>query len=856
MGVKVTKSRLSTAFSRSPLASATFIARMPPALAGGERLNAAKRRLGQPNPDCLIGSPGTGGPTGKDRAGARTIKDIGGDRVRKLQPINTVNGFSALRGFHGSAGWAVLGKSGIRPESRFGSSVLGDGHQPGPAVFQKTGRSRLVAPSPYAVEEANIMKLRMGALLWLSVICTLASVQSTRASGPFCGAGSYGSNPCCDAQSCYPSCQQQNRICYKLVWDTVTEKRWHTCYKPVQETITKQVCKTVWKEECKTLQRQVQKVVCQDVSVECVRPVQKTVMKEETVCVMKPVQSTEIKECHTKICKQVQQVMMKECVETKCVPVTEQHVSHCYHQIQKQVSEQHVKECLMQICKPVCETHHKTVCCQVCKVIDDPCVKNCCCTVWENQTETCFKECVTKCSKPVVTCKSVTKKCGEWVCETYCKPGRCITCWVDCCDCCFDPCTCQTVQTPRKVRVTKQCPPEMCTRKVWKVKCVTEQVPCTTYVQECVRTKVPYTVCRKVAKTITKQVPYTVRRSVRGAYVDDKGNAFECDGPGRHFQENAVARKDIPYQTQRMVTECIKKQIPYTVTKCLVGAYVDGKSPDGYAENGPGRYFQADARIKTEHVTQTCKMVQSTVTKKIPYTVCQNVIEDQVQKVPYTVCKMVPTNVTRQVQHTVCEMQKYTEVRKVPKMVTEMETYTVRCKVPTQVVETIPCTVTRMEKVCVPETVCVKRLRKVAVAVDPPCAPACPSCTPSCTPACTPSCTPACTTCAPVCTPACTPSCCPAPVCKTTCDPCQNCCTAPKHRWFSSSSCCDTCNTTCTPACTTTCNTCKTNCCDPCQTSCNSCEGLLQRLFRSRFACDACCDPCSSAPLAPIPAKN
>ena len=76
--------------------------------------------------------------------------------------------------------------------------------------------------------------------------------------GPYCGAVSYGSNPCCDAQSCYPSCQQQNRVCYKLVWDTVTEKRWHTCYKPLQETITKQVCRTVWKEECKTLQRQVQ----------------------------------------------------------------------------------------------------------------------------------------------------------------------------------------------------------------------------------------------------------------------------------------------------------------------------------------------------------------------------------------------------------------------------------------------------------------------------------------------------------------------------------------------------------------------------------------------------------------------
>ena len=75
---------------------------------------------------------------------------------------------------------------------------------------------------------------RMGALLWLSVACTLASVQAARAGGCYCGAVSYEANAC-DAQSCFPSCQQQTRVCYKLCWENVQEQRWHTYCKPVRK---------------------------------------------------------------------------------------------------------------------------------------------------------------------------------------------------------------------------------------------------------------------------------------------------------------------------------------------------------------------------------------------------------------------------------------------------------------------------------------------------------------------------------------------------------------------------------------------------------------------------------------------
>ena len=93
------------------------------------------------------------------------------------------------------------------------------------------------------------MRMRMGAPLVVAMVSLLAAVQSATAS--HCGAARFGSNPCCDAQSCFPACQQQSRVCYKLVWDTVQEKRWHTCYKTVQETVNKQVTKTLYREECK-----------------------------------------------------------------------------------------------------------------------------------------------------------------------------------------------------------------------------------------------------------------------------------------------------------------------------------------------------------------------------------------------------------------------------------------------------------------------------------------------------------------------------------------------------------------------------------------------------------------------------
>ena len=93
------------------------------------------------------------------------------------------------------------------------------------------------------------MRMRLGAPLLAALVSLLGAVQ--HASASHCGAEKYtccAAAPCCDAQCCFTACQQQCCTCYKLVYDQVLEKRWHTCYKTVHETVMKPVCATIrWK---------------------------------------------------------------------------------------------------------------------------------------------------------------------------------------------------------------------------------------------------------------------------------------------------------------------------------------------------------------------------------------------------------------------------------------------------------------------------------------------------------------------------------------------------------------------------------------------------------------------------------
>src|SRR5438132_10688732 len=117
------------------------------------------------------------------------------------------------------------------------------------------------------------MRMRLGVPLLAAFVGLVGAVQTAAAAN--CGAGKYDScaEPCCDAQCGFTACQQQCRTCYKLVYDTVLEKRWHTCYQTVQETVMKPVTKTCYREECKTCYKP-----CYET---CYKTIQKTIRKPD-----------------------------------------------------------------------------------------------------------------------------------------------------------------------------------------------------------------------------------------------------------------------------------------------------------------------------------------------------------------------------------------------------------------------------------------------------------------------------------------------------------------------------------------------------------------------------------------------
>lgn len=738
------------------------------------------------------------------------------------------------------------------------------------------------------------MKMRMGAPLLFALIALLGATQAATAS--HCGAARFSifRNNSCDAQNCYSSCQQQNRVTYKLVYDTVEEKRWHTSYKTETVTVNKQVTRVCYKDECKTMYKQCQVTKCREEMQECSRPVTRTLFKDVQCTVCKPVVETCVKEVECVVRRCVPKVCEKNCHYTVCRPVYEQHCHTKNCHVTKQICEQRVKECCRNVCREVCETRYREHCGQVTKCIEECRVKQICVPTCRTVTETAYRNCVKRICEPCTTMKTVTRRvvecvdvpsdpcrvgglggigpfrglfggigrgaCSTGACTdgTACANGACAgTTSNACADPCFDPCACKTFHLFNRGGsglglghgrilgkagdpcadncgpTRSACAPIPTTRKVWRVKCITEQVPCTTMVTRTVTEKVPYTVCRKITTNETRNVSYTVRRIARGAYVDAAGAGHECDGPGRSFREGAVARKTVPYTVRKMVQTVEKIQVPYTVSRIATGAYVD---PQGgtHGTGGPGRTFQEGAKFQVVTTYTTKKMVTEQHVKKVQYTVNEIVCEKQIKRVPYQVCRMVPHTITKKVPYQVCEVQKIMVPRKVSYTECIQVPYTVRTKVPYTVVETIPCTETRRVKVCVPETVCIKKARMVPVMVDPGQGPACHD--------------PA----------ACGPNGCGKDCCDSKCSILNR----TRQRWFASlfsTGCCEeTCKTGFVghgtrigggllhgnTACSTDCNT---TCRDFCR------EGLLQRLFRNRFACEPTCDTgCSTGACGPV----
>jgi hypothetical protein len=409
--------------------------------------------------------------------------------------------------------------------------------------------------------------MRSGVLL-VAVAGLLSSATLARAD--HCGAASYSctSQPVSECQTSFTCQQGCARTCYKLVYDTVMEKRWQTCYRTVCETVPKMVCKTCYRDECKT------------------------------VC--KPCTTIEYKECKFNVCERVPVTCMKECCEIVCKPVQEVHCHKCCH--------------------------------QVCKCVQETVMKNVCCTEMKECQETRYKCYKHKEWKQYCYNKSVKHRCGEWVTEQVCVPHK-VRYVEECRDVCFDPCTCQT-HCKRWKTCKSWCgegQPEIKCKKVWKSNCYYEQVPCTKWVKETRHERVPYTVCVQVPHKVVKQVPVTCSRQVCGAYVDEKGVAHDCEGPGRTFKEGAQICRDVCETTTRMVQETVRKQVPVTT-------------------------YQTVNKVCVKQVpVKVCKMVETTVHCRVPYKVqvCEQCVVKRRVKECVEVC--VPKKVCRRIPVTVCE---------------------------------------------------------------------------------------------------------------------------------------------------------------------------------------------------------
>ena len=109
------------------------------------------------------------------------------------------------------------------------------------------------------------MRMRLAVPILAAALGLMAMVPAAQASNCGCTGYSCGSDPCCDAQCSFSNCSSGSHVAYKLVYDTVMEKRFHTCYKTVTETTTKQVCRTCYKEECHTEMRPCTRTFLKDV---------------------------------------------------------------------------------------------------------------------------------------------------------------------------------------------------------------------------------------------------------------------------------------------------------------------------------------------------------------------------------------------------------------------------------------------------------------------------------------------------------------------------------------------------------------------------------------------------------------
>ncbi len=311
-----------------------------------------------------------------------------------------------------------------------------------------------------------------------------------------------------------------SKVRHKLVYDTVMEKRFHTCYKTVTETSTKQVCRTCYKEECRTEMRPCTRTFLKDVveTRRVSRP--EDVHEESAVHLLQAGLSVLHEELRVRHLQAGPRACCeKECIQTVCKQVCDPHCRATTESRSRSArrttriaarpsASRSLRDALpRRYAPPSAEVPRGVLLRQGLRHL------------LPRRLRSVLQDLPRNADATVCSMKCVTKKCGLHPgLQSVVIPGKCVTTYVDQCEQVVDPCCCKTTCCCKKVPVTCKEPDTTCQKKVYREKCVTEQVPCTTYVSKTVICeKVPYTVTRKESFTCTKDVPYTTSRTIRSA---------------------------------------------------------------------------------------------------------------------------------------------------------------------------------------------------------------------------------------------------------------------------------------------------------------------------------------------------
>ena len=378
------------------------------------------------------------------------------------------------------------------------------------------------------------------------------------------------STPCCDAQCCFSDCQQQCKTCYKLVYDTVLEKRWHTCYQTVNETVMKPVCKTCYKTVQETCSRTSRRPAT--------RTSRSTAPAGHQTC-YKDCEYTVQKPCYQKGFKEVlrdgMQAGLRDLLEgvplhrlpqgprvlhegsaaapsaSRCA---RQHCyQHCY-QVCTKICEQHCKEVCCHRCREVCEVTAQE-CCHVCTAGDESAAKEVCATAARRpSTRPATRSASRRSARRCCTMKTVQKKCGEWCCETYCVPGKHDHQVGGLLRVLLRPLHLpDRDQAPQGQGLLRGLPGKSAPARSGRSTWCASRCPARPRQAEGRRKGALHGLQEGAATPSCKKVPVTCTRTLRGAYVNEKGVATECQAPGSKIVEGAVVRTKVPYTVKRMV---------------------------------------------------------------------------------------------------------------------------------------------------------------------------------------------------------------------------------------------------------------------------------------------------------------